>query len=63
MLAHRLRRWPNLKPTLSQSLVFTGQILTSKVDPRTERVNTLLFVYNSRLFVSGPANFHGLCLF
>ena len=23
MLAHRLRRWPNIKPALRQSLVFT----------------------------------------
>ena len=24
MLAHRLRRWPNIKPALRQRLVFTG---------------------------------------
>ena len=24
MLAHRLRRWPNIKPTLDQHLVFAG---------------------------------------
>ena len=56
MLAHRLRRWPNINPTLVQRLVFAGyglgepfqcwidfsrQNLTSKVDPRTESVTHL----------------------
>ena len=26
MLAHGLRRWPNIKPTLAQCLVFAGRI-------------------------------------
>ena len=25
MLGHRLRRWPNIKPTVGQLLVFTGK--------------------------------------
>ena len=24
MLGHRLRRWPNIKPALSEQIVFTG---------------------------------------
>ena len=28
MLAHRLRRWANIKPPLAQRLVFAGQALT-----------------------------------
>ena len=28
MLAHRLRRWPNIKPTLFQCVVFAGESAT-----------------------------------
>ena len=34
MLGHRLRRWPNIGPTMAQCLVFAGdlQIYTSTID-------------------------------
>ena len=35
MLGHRLRRWPNIKPTLIQRLVFAGierQVTVGMID-------------------------------
>ena len=38
MLAHRLRRWPNIKPTLGQRLVLTGVGRCVKGGPVAESV-------------------------
>ena len=34
MLAHRLRRWPNIKATLNQCIVFAGSRLWGKVEQK-----------------------------
>ena len=38
MLVHRLRRWPNINPTLLQYLVFAKSVYTSKLDKLTQQL-------------------------
>ena len=40
MLAHRLRRWANIKPALVQCLVFTG-MGSSALDHVLRRIHTI----------------------
>ena len=42
MLVHRLRRWPNITPTLVEFFVYTGEDLSSAVENMTANVGVML---------------------
>ena len=50
MLAHRLRHWPNLNPTLNERLMFAGQFDTS-ANPRISKLQIGLsdFAYTKEI--------------
>ena len=41
MLAHRLRRWPNIEQTSGRCVVFAGIVLNYSVDTKTDIDQTL----------------------
>ena len=49
MLAHRLRRWPNVKTTLYQLLVFAGKTAAAEISGK--RKNNLAGIYDDFNFV------------
>ena len=65
MLAHRLRRWPNIKQTLGQCLVFAGNYSPS-VLMMSERINWAKWKYKniqsttSVLYEQTPVKFNSL---
>ena len=41
LLGHRLRRWPNSKPTLSQRFMFAGFVFADSVDKTADADQTI----------------------
>ena len=66
MLGHRLRRWPNIKTSLRQRLVFAGMIIRCWVDDIADRVESSPVVSNQKavtaLFSSEPILPFDFCL-
>ena len=48
MLAHRLRRWPNIGQTLARCVVFAGKFTISKISPRSLIGFLLRYLYITR---------------
>ena len=44
MFVHRLRRWPNIKPTLTQCLVLAGACTTKPAAQQTRGVKPVLML-------------------
>ena len=61
MLVHRLRRWPNIKPTLGQCIVFAEikQSHVYKLQYRDNLITLITQAIQKRFIREPPFNFQG----